>query len=92
METEFVKEEAEAKKEEPKKLKLFEGKGGVSMRRVSAFFMFLAAIALMCVSLFETHDWKIILVCGLVPALTGIVLLFFTTWQEVAEVVKAVRK
>ena len=54
--------------------------------------MFIAAIALMLVSLFETKDWKIILVCGLVPALTGIVLLFFTTWQEVAEVVKAVRK
>ena len=80
--------------------------GPLSMRRVSAALCFLASIAAGIVSLAiiyrfiainpnTTIDWKAFIPL-FVPCVSflfgGLLLLFFTTWGDVAEIAKAIKK
>ena len=66
--------------------------GPVSMRRVLAFFLVLAAIALFVVGFcFKTIDWYVF-IPGIACLVGALLLLFFTTWNDVVEVAKAIRK
>ena len=57
-----------------------------SMRRVLAFLFALVSViaGLMCIE--KGESWQAIAVAFGIPALTSILLMFFTTWQDVARV------
>lgn len=63
--------------------------GNSSSRRLLAFIFGIAGLAFFVVALFLNCDWKVLLVVGGVPILACLILLFFTTWSDVAQVVNA---
>lgn len=67
--------------------------GPVSMRRVLAFLSFVAAIGLFLGGFFVKKEigWYIF-IPGIVCIAGSLLLLFFTTWTDVAEVAKAIKK
>ena len=70
-----------------------EGKPGpVSMRRVLAFLMALAAIGLFIGGFFITKESWYVFLPGIVCLAGSLLLLFFTTWGDVAEIAKAIKK
>ncbi len=71
-----------------------EGKAGpVSMRRVLAFLLVLAAIGLFTGAFFfaKEKDW-FAYIPGIACLAGALLLLFFTTWNDVAEAAKAFKK
>ena len=71
-----------------------EGKPGpVSMRRVLAFLAFIAAITLFVIGglHFEKDKWYAFIPGGSC-LLFSLLLLFFTTWNDIAEITKALKK
>lgn len=70
-----------------------EGKPGpVSMRRVLAFILTLTAIGLFVGGFFITKDSWYVFLPGIVCLVGMLLLLFFTTWSDVAEIAKAIKK
>lgn len=64
-----------------------EADGAVSMRRILAFFFAIGTVAVLAVGAFKASMpavWG-----GLVLAVAVLVLLFFTTWQEVTALISA---
>ena len=69
-----------------------EGKPGpVSMRRVLAFMLILAAVGLFAGGLFITKESWFAFLPGIACLAGSLMLLFFTTWSDVAEIAKAVK-
>ncbi len=66
--------------------------GPVSLRRVLAAFFAVAAVAVVIVALVMGADWKAVAVAVGVPIVAVLVLLFFTTWSDVATVVALIRR
>lgn len=68
-----------------------ESTGEWSMRRVLAFLFALAAIALAAVALVLKMEWKAVAAAAGIPVFACIVLLLFTTWNDVTGVVSAIK-
>lgn len=67
-----------------------EADGAVSMRRILAAFFSLAAVALGAVAIPNAPGWYVFIPSGLCLA-GALLLMFFTTWADVAEVVAKVK-
>jgi len=68
-----------------------ESDGAVSMRRILAAFFSLAAVALGAIAIPGAPGWYVFIPS--VACLAGaLLLMFFTTWSDVAAVVSAVKK
>lgn len=68
-----------------------EANGQCSMRRVLAFIFALCSIALFTFAFsFSVNGWFVFLP-GIACLVAVIILLFFTTWADVSEIVKAVK-
>lgn len=64
--------------------------GSVSMRRILAAFFSLAAVALGAVAIPNSPGWYVFIPSGL--CLVGaLLLMFFTTWADVAEIISAAK-
>ena len=70
-----------------------EENGLISMRRVLAFFLVPAAVGLFIGGFFfvEKGSWYVFLP-GIACLCGSLLLLFFTTWSDVAEITKLVRR
>lgn len=81
------------KEETEKKVGFFtDENGSKSMRRLLAFiFAFAELIAVACTAMF-VEEWKLgMVICT--PFLIGcILMMFFTSWSDISNVVKAVKK
>jgi len=67
--------------------------GPVSMRRVLAFVLALAALGLFAGGfLFEKDGKWYAYIPGIACLAGSLLLLFFTTWSDIAEIAKALRK
>jgi len=66
--------------------------GPVSMRRALAFLLALSAIGLFIGGFFITKESWFVFVPGIACLAGALLLLFFTTWSDAAEVIKAARK
>lgn len=64
--------------------------GSVSMRRILAFFFALASVALAAVAIPGAPGWYVFIPAGLC-VVACLLLLFFTTWADVAEIIKSVK-
>jgi len=62
-----------------------EADGAISMRRILAAFFSLAAVALGAMAIPNAPGWYVFIPSGLCMAGT-LLLMFFTTWADVAEV------
>lgn len=65
-----------------------EADGSVSMRRILALFFALASVALSAVAIPGAPGWYVFIPAGLC-VIACLLLLFFTTWTDVAEIAKA---
>lgn len=65
-----------------------EADGSVSMRRILALFFALAAVSLAAVAIPGAPGWYVFVPAILCVA-ACLLLLFFTTWADVAEIAKA---
>lgn len=68
-----------------------EADGLVSMRRVLAFIFALVSVVAGLIALLSGAVWQVVLVCFGTPLLGTIILLFFTSWSDVAGVISAVK-
>lgn len=66
--------------------------GNSSSRRLLAVIFAIAGLVFMAVALVLKCDWQVLLVIGGVPILASLILLFFTTWSDIAQVVNAFKK
>lgn len=66
--------------------------GPVSMRRVLAFLLAVAAIGLFIGGLFFSETNWYCFIPGIACLVGTLLLLFFTTWGDVAEIAKALKK
>ena len=74
------------------KFSLFkEADGLVSMRRVLSFVFAIVSVIAGLTALFLGAVWQVVLVCFAVPLAGTLILLFFTSWSDVAGVVSAVK-
>lgn len=69
-----------------------ESTGEWSMRRVLAFLFGLAAIGCGITSLVLKSAWQIVACAFGLPGLICILLLFFTTWDDISNIVSAAKK
>lgn len=69
-----------------------DSKGATSMRRILAFMLVLTTIAMGVLCVVLGKDWKVLLVATSVPVVSAIILMFFTTWGDIANVVDKVKK
>ncbi|MCL2186529.1 MAG: hypothetical protein FWB86_11885 [Treponema sp.] len=69
-----------------------EENGAVSMRRVLAFILALAAIGLFVFGIISKKDNWFVFLPGIACLAGALTLLFFTTWNDITELTKAVRK
>jgi len=65
--------------------------GPVSLRRVMAAFLALSGVGLGVFSMTTASTWQVTAMALGVPIGAALVLLFFTTWSDVASLVKAVK-
>ena len=65
--------------------------GPVSMRRVLAAFFSLAAVALGAVAIPGAPGWYVFIPSALC-VVAALLLMFFTTWSDVAAIVAAIKK
>ena len=78
--------------EEKKKVGFFTDENGYrSLRRLLAFIFAIVFIVIDCGSILWLDDWKIALVCGGLALIGCLLMMFFTTWGDVANVTKAIR-
>ena len=68
-----------------------EADGSVSMRRILAAFFSLGAVALGAVAIPNAPGWYVFIPSGLC-LLGALLLMFFTTWSDVAAIVAAFKK
>lgn len=68
-----------------------ESSGDWSMRRLLAFLFGLASIACGAVAIHLKMDWKVIAAGSGVPGVICLLLLLFTTWDDIALIVHAVK-
>lgn len=79
--------------EEKKKTNFFTDENGVlSMRRLLAFIFALASIGLGIMCLILKLDWKVNLVAAGLPLGGALLMMFFTSWSDIASVASAVKK
>lgn len=64
-------------------------KGPVSMRRVGAAALFVAAIAAGIAAVIMRQSWQTVAAAFGVPGTLGVFLLFFTTWADVSAIIGA---
>jgi len=69
-----------------------EENGAVSMRRVLAFILALAAIGLFASGIVSEKDSVFVFLPGAACLAGALLLLFFTTWSDMAEIARAVNK
>jgi hypothetical protein len=69
-----------------------ETEGVFSMRRVLAFILAIVSIGLGVVTVLLKSEWQVVACAIGIPLLGTVMLLFFTTWGDVASVVKAVKE
>ena len=73
-----------------------EGKDGepgpVSVRRVLAFLLVLSAVGLFIGGFFFNKESWYVFLPGIACLAGSLLLLFFTTWSDVAEIAKAIKK
>ena len=63
-----------------------ETKNSFSMRRVLAFMFAIVSFVAGLMCIYKGESWQAIAVAFGIPALTSILLLFFTTWTDIAQV------
>ena len=68
-----------------------ESDGAWSIRRVLALLFFILASVAGIYSVLVGADWKVVGIAFGVPITAVLVLVFFTTWETVATVIKAVK-
>lgn len=79
--------------EEKKNNGFFQGvSGGFSMRRILAFIFALSGIAGGILTIVFKLSWQHVAAAFGVPALASVILLFFTTWTDIASVIEKVKK
>jgi len=66
-------------------------KGPVSMRRVLAFIFSLFAICLFIVAFTYASVGWVVFIPGTICTVASLLLLFFTTWADVAAIINAVK-
>jgi hypothetical protein len=66
--------------------------GPVSVRRVLAFLLVMAAIGLFVGGFFISKESRYVFIPGIVCLAGSLLLLFFTTCSDVAEIAKAIKK
>lgn len=66
--------------------------GILSMRRLLAFMLTVCAIGVLVASVIVEFDWKVLLVGSGVPLVAALLMMFFTSWSDIASVARAVKK
>ena len=66
--------------------------GVLSMRRLLAFIFALATIGIATACVIYKLDWKAILVAAGIPLVGTLLMMFFTTWQDISNIVSVVKK
>ena len=67
--------------------------GNLSMRRLLAFMFALTTIAAVAGNIIMiTEDWKIPVITIGLPLIGSLLMMFFTSWSDIASVAKAVKK
>jgi len=66
--------------------------GAFSMRRLLAFLFALVSFVAGLLSAYKGASWQAIAVSFGIPSLTCILLLFFTTWTDIAQVTGNLKK
>lgn len=78
---------------EQKKINFFtDENGNLSMRRLLAFLFALTMIVAIPLNIINEIDWKMSLVSIGLPLLGSLLMMFFTSWSDIASVAKAVKK
>lgn len=65
--------------------------GILSMRRLLAFMLTVCAIGVLVASVIVEFDWKVLLVGSGVPLVAALLMMFFTSWSDIASVARAVK-
>lgn len=79
--------------DEKKKTNFFTDENGtLSMRRLLAFMLTLCAIGVLIASIVIQFEWKTLLVGSGVPLIAALLMMFFTSWSDIASVARAVKK
>lgn len=72
---------------------VFEETNGVfSMRRILAFFFAILSAVAGILSVYFKLEWQTVAAAFLIPAVACLILLFFTTWQDVTELIKSAKQ
>ena len=66
--------------------------GPVSMRRVLAFLLVLAAAGLFVGGFWYEKDKWYVFIPGIACLVGALLLLFFTTWEDIAEIARSIKK
>jgi len=66
--------------------------GAFSMRRLLAFLFALVSFVAGLLCVFYRLDWKAITAAFGIPATACILMLFFTTWTDIAQVTGSIKK
>ena len=69
-----------------------EADGDFSMRRLLAFLFALVSFVAGLICVYKGEPWQAIAVSFGIPAVTSILLLFFTTWGDVAQITGSIKK
>lgn len=77
---------------ETKKDGFFQHNGARSMRRLLAFIFGLASIFCGIFSLVKGSQWQSALIAFAVPLAGSLLMMFFTSWTDIASVLKATKK
>ena len=76
-----------------KKTNFFTDENGIlSMRRLLAFMLTLCAMGVLIASIIVQFEWKTLLVGSAVPLIAALLMMFFTSWSDIATVARAVKK
>ena len=65
--------------------------GCLSMRRLLSFVLCLTSIAVTILNIWNETEWQMALVTDGIPLLGSLLFMFFTSWESIATVAKAVK-
>lgn len=68
-----------------------DSKGNLSMRRLLSFILCLTSIGIAIADLWLESDWKMSIVTIGLPLLGSLLFMFFTSWESIAKVTRAVK-
>lgn len=78
---------------ENKNINIFQEEDGCySMRRVLACVLTMASVVNMVLSLTNQAEWHIVACAGIIPLAGALILLFFTTWADIAGLVSSIKR